>query len=452
MLKTLLTLFFVVSMVSTSLAAVTLSVTPLDGSNSLRLDNVTAGLNNRKEIRVQVASTDGNRYQVFQRLVEPLINEKGMALDSQAIETASYNNTNSSGTLYLQNVERVNLSEQHLYSSGQGGDSDSFIMGYSIRPDQVVEGGHYTGRLVFIVRAVGSDAQDQVIVNVSLESQSVRVIKVAGAHVDDRVTIKDTDNYKTLTDYVKVAFSGNDRDIRIYQEFSSWPKNVRGDELGQGLLQFNVSSLSTDNAMDQGAVVAGLDRVLIYSGSARANEIAVAWVIDPEKVKGQDTGSYEGKLKYVVESSDGREEFFVNLECIIQPVFTITVDVPPGGVNFGKILPNSPAQEKSVDVIVNSNLKKPYQVVQGLQAAMTNQKGEQINNKYLMMKVELPAGQKGQPRFTEFTPVETAEYPVFLSDAQGSPVSFKVIYSLQGYPGVMPGDFLAPVRFSLQEN
>ncbi|MEI8012859.1 MAG: hypothetical protein WCI27_10355, partial [Candidatus Omnitrophota bacterium] len=206
------------------------------------------------------------------------------------------------------------------------------------------------------------------------------------------------------------------------------------------------------NSQDKGRFTADLNRTLVYAGAVKENELAVYWVMAPEKVLSQNAGTYRGKIKYTVESSRGNEEFVIDLECYVQPVFTIAVNMPPEGLNFNKILPNGPPEERSVDVIVQSNLHKPYQVVQGLSTAMTNEKGAQIDNQYLTMKLELPAGQKGQPKFIDFTPVKNNEYPVYISDAQGSPVSFKVIYKLQGYPGMRAGNFMAPVRFTLQEN
>ena len=450
MLKILLTLFFVVSMVYSSMAAVTLNVTPLDGSNSLRLENVSVGLANRKEIRIQVISTDGNRYQIFQRLLEPLVNEKGIALNSLAIETAAYNNTNLSGTLYMQNPERIGLSEQHLYTSGQSGEGDSFIVGYAVRPDQINEGGRFTGRLAFVVRAVGNASQDQFILNVELESPVVQLVKVSGSRADKSISIKDTDSTKNITDFVKISFTGNNGDIKIYQEFSSWPRNISGNELNADLLQFQVIGSSTIH--DHAPAVASLKRVLIYNGSGKDDEAAVYWLMDAEKVSTQDAGTYNGIVKYIIESALGTQEFTIDLECVVQPVFIMTVDIPPDGVNFGRILADGAPQEKSVDIVVNSNLHKPYQVMQGLKAAMTNQKGDLIDKKYLTMRVELPARQKGRSRFKDFSPVEIDEYPVFVSDEQGSPVSFKIIYSLRGFPEAIPGDFLAPVRLTLQEN
>ena len=325
-------------------------------------------------------------------------------------------------------------------------------MGYSVSPDQIQASGRFTGRLAFIVRSVGDGAQDQMILNVTLESPSNQEVKIVGSRAPSRVSIRDTDNRNNIVDFVKVSFSGNKGDIRIYQEVDSWPRNTNGDELNPDVLQYYVSGSSSGNAHEQGLAAVGLNRMLVYAGNAKDDAFSVYWLLDPEKVQAQDSGTYKGVMKYVVESSSGKEAFSIDLESFIQPVFKLTVNIPPEGVTFDRVLPDSPPQEREIDVAVHSNLHKPYQVVQGLLAGLTNEKGEQIDTKYVTIKVELSEGQKGQSKFVDFSPLETSENPVFISDGQGSPVSFKIIYKFKGYPGMIPGKFLAPVRFTLQEN
>jgi len=139
------------------------------------------------------------------------------------------------------------------------------------------------------------------------------------------------------------------------------------------------------------------------------------------------------------------------VQCEISPIFTINVTTPPGGVSYSRVIPNNPPQDKEVTVTVLSNLHKPYQVVQDVQSNMTNTQGKEFNSKYFTMHVEIPTGQTGQTNFTDFNSVQTGEYPVFSSNAGGSGATFTVIYRLQGYSQMEPGDFLAPIRYSLNQ-
>ena len=117
---------------------------------------------------------------------------------------------------------------------------------------------------------------------------------------------------------------------------------------------------------------------------------------------------------------------------------------------FGQILLNVFLIKKS-RIIVFTNLKKPYQVMQDLQAGMTNTEGKEFSNKYFNIQVEIPPGQKGQTNFTEFAPVQTGEYPIYSSDGSGDGVTFNVVYRLQGYAQMSPGDFSTPIKFSLNQ-
>jgi hypothetical protein len=115
------------------------------------------------------------------------------------------------------------------------------------------------------------------------------------------------------------------------------------------------------------------------------------------------------------------------------------------------VLATSPAQQKQVQVVVRTNLHKPYQVMQNMSSLMTNKQGKEFKKEHFTFKVDLKE-QKGRTRYTDFSPVETGEYPVYMSDSQGSSAAFIVMYQLQGYFDMSSGDFVAPLRFSLNQN
>ena len=175
------TVFFLIGLSQACFANVSLSVNPVDGSNSLRFERIpVAGEENKKEIHIRVISTNGNRYQVFQRVLEPIVDEKGDALNLQAMETQTLPNSNSAGTLYLQNSDHLSMSDQLLYSSSQTGASDSFIIGYSLNQNFINAGGKFRGRLVFTVRGMGNGSSDQVTIDVFLETSSSLKVSVKG--------------------------------------------------------------------------------------------------------------------------------------------------------------------------------------------------------------------------------------------------------------------------------
>jgi hypothetical protein len=191
-------------------------------------------------------------------------------------------------------------------------------------------------------------------------------------------------------------------------------------------------------------------KTLIYSSNKDEDSFVIYFLVDTNQVQQQAAGTYIGKINYVVETGQGApQEFPMNIQCHIPSIFTMNVTTPSGGVSFAHVLATNPPQEEEVTVTVLSNLNRPYQVLQDLQTNMTNEQGKEFDSKYFTLQVQIPSGQAGQTDFAEFNPVQTGEYPVFSSNAEGSGATFKVVYRLQGYAQMSPGDFLAPVRFSL---
>jgi hypothetical protein len=434
-------------------ANVSLSVNPIDGSNSLRFESVASGsLGNKKEIHIRVNSTSGSQYQVFQRIIDPIMDDKGDALNLQAIETQTQANSNSYGTLYLQNSDHLNMGDQLLYSSSQSGQSDSFIIGYSLNQNLMNASGSFRGRLVFTVRGLGNGAADQAVIDVFLDGTSSSLkISLKGGHEPNRVHVHSTDVTEKAADYVNVSFSGNSgQQIRIYQQVETAPQNETEQELQDGTLQLDAEGQT------EGLRIAGLSslvnsRTLVYSSNKTEDNFIVYFLVNADQIQQQDAGTYFGRIKYIVETDQGNQEIPIDIQCDVPPVFSINVIPPVGGVSFTHVLANNPPQDKEVMVTVLSNLHKPYQVLQDLQTNMTNKEGKEIDSKYFTIQVEIPIGQKGQTNLLEFTPVQTGEFPVFTSDSQGSGATFEVVYRLQGYAHMSPGDFLAPLRFSLNQ-
>jgi hypothetical protein len=448
-----LILFGLTGIAPACFANISLSVNPVDGTNSLRFESIAAGsIGNKKEIHIRVNSTNGDRYQVFQRVIEPIMDPKGNALNLQAIEVQTLSNSNSYGTLYLQNSDHLNMSDQLLYSSSQNGQSDSFLIGYSLDHNLITSGGSFRGRIVFTVRGLGNGSNDQSIIDVFLNSSSQGLkLSIKGGHDQNRVHIHGSDTTEQKADFINVSFSGNPgQEIRIYQEVENMPQNETDQELGADVLQLDAEG-QTDGLRTQGLSSLGSSKTLIYSSNKAEDNFIIYFLVNADQVQQQDAGSYVGRIKYLVETSQGDQEIPMDIQCDIPPVFSINVVPPAGGVSFSHVLANNPPQDKEVTVTVLSNLHKPYQVLQDLQTNMTNKQGKELDSKYFTVQVEIPSGQKGQTNFTEFSPVQTGEYPVFTSDSRGSGATFEVVYRLQGYAQMSPGDFLAPLRFSLNQ-
>lgn len=446
-------LIIFLSFCGTSFAGMTLSVGPVDGSRGLRFERLTDSVGNKKELRVRINSADGTRYQIFQRVQEPIVNEKMQSLNLRAVQAASAMGSNSGGTLYLQSPEYLGMGDQLIYTSSQAGDADSFVLVYAVDPSLVDLEGRFFGKLVFTLRPMSGGAQMQAVVDVFLESEPTLQISVKGGRSPERVQVKDTDTTQGSADLVKINFSGNKGQvIKIYQELETVPQDMAAKAIGVDTIRFSVTGNMLDGVHEQGPTPIGRMRTLIYNGTAPEGSLLVYFMVDAEKTAEENAGSYRGKLRYIIETARGQEAFSIDLVCEIQPVFNVEVDLPVDGVRFNNVQPTNVPVEREVLVSIRTNLNKPYQVSQDVQASMTNEKGDVIAKEYFTMKAELADGQKGQVKAADFVPIETGEHVVFNSDRKGSPASFKVVYRLQAYQGMNTGNFSAPIRFSLNQN
>jgi hypothetical protein len=206
----------------------------------------------------------------------------------------------------------------------------------------------------------------------------------------------------------------------------------------------NVRSLSSDSL--------SRSKILIYSGIVDSDDFIVYFWLDPDELQKADAGKYKGQVNYIVEAGQLQKKFTLDIDCEIQPIFTMEVSLPSQGVSFGHVVANSPAQEKEVRVVVRSNLHKPYQVVQNMSSLMTNQQGKEFDKNHFNFKVILGADQKGRTKYTDLYPVEIGEYPIYSSDGQGNSITFSVVYQLQGYFDMSSGNFVAPLKLSLNQN
>ena len=322
---------------------------------------------------------------------------------------------------------------------------------YALNPDMVKASGNYIGRMIYTVRSNdGGDGQASLTMNVQATPHWKAT--VSGSKASDSIIIDDKNVTEKTADFVKIAFSGNlGSEVRVYQEVATMPQSIDGTELGSDGLIFYATG-QIDGLKAQTVSALPQNRSLLYQGSIADGAVLVYYQLNPKTLGDQAPGEYLGRIKFTVETDQGVQEYFINVKCRIQPVFTVNVTVPSDGISFEQVVPNHPAQEKVVLVTVTTNLRKPYQVTQSCQSPMTNEKGALINKEYFTQKVEMLQGAKGRTTFNDFLPVEVGDYPIYASDSKGDSAVFRITYKLHGYQGMSTGKFTAPIQYSLNQN
>jgi len=153
----------------TAHAALSMTVSPVDGVDSIRFSSFDVQNSDSKEVRIRVNSSAQDQYQVFLRTLTPLTNDRGVGLEEGALQFYSLAGSNGFGALYAQNVETVSFSDELIYSSSQNGDSDSFNLIFELLNDRLNASGNFFGSLLLTLRPVREGAVQEVVLNIFVD-------------------------------------------------------------------------------------------------------------------------------------------------------------------------------------------------------------------------------------------------------------------------------------------
>ncbi|UCC95735.1 MAG: hypothetical protein JSW40_03030, partial [Candidatus Omnitrophota bacterium] len=145
---------------------------PVEGGTSLRFGRVRQQEGVSKELRVRVTSGQAQQYQVRQRLLEDLRNERGQTLSRDAVTFYTLRGSNAHGTLYQDTPFGLDTMERVIYTSSVQGNSDSFIIVYHVDGSKLNVSGNFFGRILYTLIPLGGGQQQQVIFNVYLNADS----------------------------------------------------------------------------------------------------------------------------------------------------------------------------------------------------------------------------------------------------------------------------------------
>lgn len=440
-----------VSLAPVSFAAMTLSANPVGGGNDIRFGRVDRSLTVNKEVRIRVTTDESTQYQVFQRVVDPLTNERGQSLHPMAFASYALSGSNSSGTLYQQDVATLGLSDQLVYTSGPNGQGDSLTMVYTILGEHIDNSGNFGGRVIYTLRPIGAGSQEDIVLDVFAEISDQFHATSETSSSKNEVTLGTRARHDEQG-YVKISYQGNvGKQLKIYQEILEFPQDASGDEIAPSSVLVTAQGTSSGLVKDAPASILEPMKKLIYVSDASQDNLIVNFEVNHEEFDQQKAGQYRGKIRYTVEAEQIEETIDIDLIVAVSPTFKIDIVFPAEGMRFGNILPNSPPQIREVKVTVKSNLKRPYTVMQNTQYSLTNEKGDEIPAEHFRLKQELLANSSGKVIYPDFTPIQRGEVPIFYSDNRGGAVEFKAIYRLNAFPSIKPGNYTANIVFSLGE-
>ena len=436
-------------------AAASLSVTPLEGGNSLRFGRITSGNTISKQIRIRVTSDLGVKYQVEQRLLEPLKDNTGVMLNYDAFTFYTLRGSNLTGSLYQDSPYRVDTFRRILYVSSVAGTGDSFSIIYSLDPSKINISGNFFGRILYTFTPLGSGGpQREVILNVYFETEKKFQVSLKTSS-QSSLTLRLSLYKDQLKGYLRISAEVSlGQKYEIKQVVQEPFKNEKGEVIPLELVKIFASS---NKGQIYASSLTPLTRkpFLVYGSQARGegDEIVVNFSVDTKDLGNLPSGRFKALILYNIESSGSLvKRLPVDVTLEIKPIFDIEViSGSTGGLYFRNLNSDSGSIEKEIIIKVKTNLNRPYNVIQNLSAPLANQSGNIIPLQFFRLREEKNKDNPGNIIFSQYTPLNLGDTRVFASNAAGDSSEFKIIYSLEVPRDTVGGDYFTGLNYSLVE-
>lgn len=436
-----------------ALAAFDISVTPFEGGTDLRFGTVkNYGPFSNKEVTVNITSDIGKQYQVVMALVEPFSNDQGMSLSSNNFTVYGVGASNKFGTLPIEQESSVVPGRMPLYTSNTSGQSDSFNLVFVLKNPFSVSSGYYHGRIAFTLEAISStESPVTVILNVNAEIQIESGIEIKTATGAKFISLSSSMREAGLNNVQVEVKGGLRKQFRIFESLTLPLESSEGKRLPYEAVSYKISDAKYGTGPVQETALSGRMDELYTSGSGGdADKFVITYnLVEPEKLK---AGTYRSSIKYFFES-EGNQTLLdtYDIEVEVERVFDLVITPELGGVlEFRDLKPQSTPKQSEVTIEVKSNTGKQYQVSQQMLTGLVNREGKSIPKENFILREE-SLDTKGTLQSKTPTEVKIGDTVLFMSDREGSPDRFKVIYELIPSLDIMAGSYSTRITYSISE-
>lgn len=437
-------------------AGFSLSVTPYEGGYDLRFGKVSpAEPRVNKEVVVRVTSDIGKQYRLIQQLLEPLASAQGASLPQNNLFVYGIRGTNKYGTLAVEQEIPVFPGRTIIYTSNSNGLSDSFTLVYAIKGPLNVPSGSYRGRIAYILEPIDStQEQVTVILNVYAEIEAEAGIEIGTATGSKRISLS---SKRAGADSAEVQFeikAGLGRPFRILQQLLQPLRSPEGRELPQEAINFAVSGAKAGSGPAQFIPLSPRTDEVYRSGlRGEADSFLVTYALGDLSRAGADR--YSANIRYLLEEAVPAQTKIIDtfdLDVEIERIFDLLVETESGSsvIEFRGLKPQQPAKTYEVLIEINTNIGRQYQVTQNMLSKLVSREGYALPFKYFTLRTE-SLDTKGVLKFPQSTEARQGDMVLFVSDMQGSPDKFRIVYELEPSLEIPAGDYSALVVYSLSE-
>jgi len=239
--------------------------------------------------------------------------------------------------------------------------------------------------------------------------------------------------------------------FEISQVLPNLPESTEGKQLTPGALTVRARGYKTGSGTSGSIPLAkGEQSLYISSPGGEADHFLITYtLVDPEK---QNAGTYRTEVQYFL-STQGGQKLLVTfpMEITIGRIFDLIVTPQqPSGIQFQDVQLGQRPRSSEILVEIKSNVGRQYQVSQQLPVQLSSNGGASVPPRYFTLRLE-DTGTKGLLKFPKPTEVKTGDMVLFISDKDGSPDKFKVIYEFSADASVPAGNYVGQIVYTISE-
>ena len=434
-------------------AGIIARIQPVEGGNEVRFGKVSAYVPYMsKAVSIAITSDVNQPYQIVQTMAKPLANGQGADLADRSLTAYAVKNGNAPGTLNAEHEFNVTGDRTVLYTSDQSGTSASFNMVYVLKNSDNILPGSYQGTLVYTVESLASAQSTTSVLNITADIESPgKLINIATATGTKSILLNSSKPETSTSDLIVEIKEPLREQYEISQLITGLPVSLEGKQLAPESLLVKAQGYKNGSGTAGGIPLANGEQTLYVSGTGgEADRFIVTYSLnDMEK---QTAGNYNTAIQYFLKTNSGKKLLGTfPLSVSVGRVFDLVVTAgPENGVQFNDVQLNKRPQHSEILVEIKSNLGRQYQVSQQLPVQLANSGGASIPPKYFTLRLE-GVGTKGTLSFAQATEVKNGEMVLFMSDKEGSPDKFKIIYEFTADASLPAGNYMGTIMYTISE-
>ncbi len=458
---------------SPCLAVFNLTATPQQGGFDLRFGRISPGdFKVSQELTLSVVSDIGKQYRVEQQIIQPLSTPDGVEVPADQFKMYALVNSNSRGTLIYRQETPVSQFDRVLYTSEATGDNDSFKLIYTITPKQDQIPGSYYGRIAYVLIPMDSITQQQVVFNlnvyIDLAAGATPVVELTTSSGANRLVLtskgmggRTGEVYQDLPSVSVRVHGPLGTAYRVYQNIEGGAaRSGIGEEFDLSQVSFAVSGGEKGFITREGNLRdAANNKQLLYVSDANGSQDEFTINYKPGKdFKMQKADNYRGRLQFIIETDRGEGSRVAApqaLDLEFDAVQLFDIYVFSGGregfsLNFGEVTYRTGPKTSESEVFVDSNVGRPYRIVQRVSGSMINESGDKIPPEdFTVVVKDVDSTESPKSYLSESIPVKEGESVIFASGPSGKSARFKVAYRLAMRQDAKAGNYSTRIGYSL---